>query len=132
MNPILDNINIDPASFSLRELQGADLWTAFTPSRTGWTDVGAPSVTGRFRLVGRQCFFQVKIVPATSVASVAGTSYMTLPVTAAGLDGDATMKNFTTLVAVGLCAFDIANSRVYTPAQAASGNTFLIAGWFER
>lgn len=131
MNQLAD-IFVDPASFALRELQGKDLWTAFTPSRIGFTDVGTPVVTGRFRIVGRQCFFQVKIVPATSVASVSGTSYITLPVTAAGLDGDGSMKNGTTFVAIGVCAFDVPNSRVYLPAQAATANILLIAGQFER
>lgn len=132
MNQALDDITVDPASFALRDLRGADVWTAFTPSRTGWTDVGTPTITGRFRIVGRQCFFQVKIVPATSVASVAGTSYITLPVTATGLDGDGSMKNGSTLVAIGVCAFDVPNSRVYVPAQTATGNILLIAGQFER
>ena len=101
------------------------------PSRTGWTDVGSPTVTGRYRTVGHKCEFQAKVVPSTSIATVAGTSYVTLPLTAAGLAGMAEMVDLTTLIAVGIGVIDVATSRVYVPAQVASGDTFVIAGWCE-
>ena len=106
-------------------------WVAFTPTRTGWTDVGTPTVTGRYRLVGPQCFFQVKVVPGTTVATAAGTSYVALPVTAAGLCGDGSMSNLTTLVSIGECVIDVANSRAYVPAQLATANTLVISGSYE-
>ena len=108
-------------------------WTSFTPSRTGWTDVGTPTVTGRYLQAGNLCFFQVKIVPATTTATTAGTSYIALPLTAgaSGMGGDGSMENITTLIAVGACAFDVTNSRVYVPTQAATGNSLSVAGWFE-
>ena len=123
--------SVKQESFSYLDLIGQDRWIAFTPIRSGWTDVGVPVVTARFRVVGRQCFFQIEVVPSTSVATVAGTSYVELPITALGLSGDGSMVNATTLVAIGNCAFDIANSRVYVPAQIATGNTLLIGGWYE-
>ena len=126
-----DDVAIAEQSFAFSDLTGKDKWTAWTPARTGWTDIGTPTVSGRFRVVGKQCFFQVKVVPATTVATVAGTSYIALPVRAAGLAGDGSMMNLTTLVAVGVLAFDIANSRAYVPSQAATGNTLTIAGWYE-
>lgn len=126
-----DEIQIALQSFAYRDLSGQDRWTEWTPVRTGWTDVGTPTVTGRFRVVGRQCFIQVKIVPGTTVATVAGTAYIALPIAAQGLAGDASMMNITTLVAVGVCAVDVANSRLYVPTQAATGNTLTVAGWHE-
>lgn len=95
------------------------------------TVVGATSYSGRYRIVGRQLFFEVQFSAATSIASVAGTDYLTLPVAAKGLAGHAVMSNDTTNVAVGNCHLDVATSRCYLPAQAASGNTFNLAGWYE-
>ena len=112
---------------------GQGLWNAWTPTRTGWTDVGAPTVTGRYCQIGNTVFFQVKVVPATTVATVAGTSYVALPVPAgvSGLAGDGSMENLTTLIAIGMCAFDITNSRAYVPTQTATANTLTIGGWYE-
>ena len=78
-------------------------------------------------------FFQIKVVPATTTATVAGTSYVSLPVAAGAnaLAGDASMMNITTLIAVGNCAMDLTNSRCYVPTQGATGNTLTIAGWYE-
>lgn len=116
-----------PQSWAYQNLLGIDRWdSSWVPSRTGWTDVGTPTVTARTRIIGRLCEAQVKVVPATSIATTAGTSYIALPVTAAGLSGIGVMTNLTTNVAVGVCHVDVANSRVYVPTQAASGNTFTI------
>ena len=104
---------------------------AFTVTRSGWTDVGSPTVTGRYQVAGNICLFEVKVVPATTVATTAGTSYVALPVTAAGIAGMATMMDITTLIAIGDCAVDVTNSRVYVPTQLATGDTLTIAGAYE-
>lgn len=104
---------------------------AFTPSFTGITNVGSPTYTGRFVLLRPICFFQASIVPSTTTATIAGTTYMNLPLTATGINGDGSMENLTTLIAIGMCAFDITNSRCYLPSQGATGNTLEIGGWFE-
>ena len=127
----LAGIQVDETSFSFSDLQGLDVWTAFVPVFGSLTVVGATSYTGRYRLVGRQFFFQVKFSAATSIASVAGTDYLTLPIAAKGLSGMAVMSNDTSNVAVGTCHVDVATSRVYLPTQIASGNTFNLAGWCE-
>lgn len=127
----LDNIYLAKQSFAYRDIVGQDKWTAWAPVFGSLTVVGATTYSGRFRVVGRCCQFQVQFSSATSIASVAGTDYLTLPFTAGGYAGLATMTNDTTNVAVGLCHFDIANSRCYLPAQTASGNTFTLAGWYE-
>lgn len=125
-----DDTQVDQASFAYRDLLGVDTWESFTVSAS-LTVVGTPTYTGRYRFVGRQCFFQVSLVSSTSIASTAGTHYVTLPVAAKGIGGAATMTNDTTNIAVGVCHIDVATSRCYLPTQAASGDTFTIAGWYE-
>lgn len=126
-----DDVNIDVRSFAYKDLIGQDKWEAFTPVFTSLTVVGATNYTARFRVVGKQCFFQLKISAATSIASTAGTTHFALPKTAMGLAGMMTMTNDTGKTSVGVGHIDVTNSRGYLPTQAASGDTFLIAGWFE-
>ena len=123
---------IDPNSFSYNDLCGIDRWEQFTPIFGSLTVVGATSYTGRYRDVGRSVQFQVTFSAATSIASVAGTDYLTLPRTAKGIAGIATMTNDTTNIAVGVCHIDTATSRCYLPTQIASGNTFTLCGSYER
>lgn len=108
-------------------------WTAWTPTRTGWTDVGSPTVTARYMRIGKLVHFQIKVVPGTTTATVSGTSYTDLPIvaSASGLSGQVTMVDFTTLVSVGQGVIDPANSRAYVPTQGATGDTLTIAGWYE-
>jgi hypothetical protein len=127
----LDDLFLDQASFSWRDIQGKDKWDTFTPVFGSLTVVGDTTYTGRYRIVGRKCEFQVRFLAATSIASVAGTDYLTLPFTATGLTGFAVMTNDTSNVAVGVCHLDVSTSRCYLPGQVASGNTFNLAGWFE-
>lgn len=126
-----DDPRVDVKSFAFRDIVGQDRWETFTPSFTSLTVSGATSYSGRHRIVGKSCFFQVQFSAATSIASTAGTTYLTLPITTKGLSGLATMMNKTTNVAVGVCVIDATNSRCYIPTQTTSGNTFLLAGWFE-
>lgn len=119
--------------FAFRDLQGEDRWEPFTPTFGALTVVGATSYSGRLRRVGAQVFFQVKFSAATSIASTAGTDYLTLPVTAKSqsLSGIATMTNDTTNISVGVCHIDVATSRCYLPSQVASGNVFTLCGSYE-
>lgn len=123
--------NVDERSFAYRDLNSLDRWESFTPVFGSLTVIGTTTYTGRYRIVGKQLQFQVSFLAATSIESTAGTDYLTLPVTARGLTGEAQMTNDTTNVAVGLCHIDITNSRCYLPTQGASGNTFNLAGWYE-
>jgi hypothetical protein len=84
---MLSDQNLNQNSFSYRDLMGQDTWTSFTPSFTSLTAVGATSYTGRYRIVGRQCQWQVQASAATSIASTAGTTYLSLPVAAKGVAG---------------------------------------------
>lgn len=126
----LDNLQIDRKAFAYRDLLGVDQWDSFTVSAS-LTIVGTPTYTGRYRIVGKSCQFQIKAVSSTSIASTAGTHYFALPISAQGIGGVATMTDDTTNIAVGVCHIDVANSRCYVPAQSASGDTFTICGWYE-
>ena len=122
---------LDEGSFAYRDLLGQDKWNAFTPVFGSLTVVGGTTYSGRYRVIGRQVQFQVSFSAATSIASVAGTDYLTLPVAAKGLAGLCVMSNETTNIAVGTCHIDVTTSRCYLPTQTASGNTFLLAGSYE-
>lgn len=126
-----DFVSVDKKSFAWRDLLGQDAWIAFTPVFGSLTVIGATSYTGRLRIAGAMCNFQVQFSAATSIASVAGTDYLTLPLTAKGIAGIATMTNDTTNIAVGACHLDTSTSRCYLPTQAASGNTFTLCGSYE-
>lgn len=130
MNYFDDRV-IDEKSFALRDLLSLDRWETFQVVFGSLTVVGATSYTGRYRIIGKELQFQVRFSAATSVESVAGTDYLTLPVAAKGLAGIATMTNDTTNVAVGVCHIDVATSRCYLPAQVASGNVFTLCGSYE-
>lgn len=124
--------SIKQESFAYKDFIGQDGWnTDWTVARSGFTEVGTPTLTGRFHVIGRQCFFQVQVIPSTSVATTGGTSYIELPITAKGLGGDGSMTDRTTLLGIGNIVIDVTNSRAYVPTQAATADTLLIAGWYE-
>ena len=126
----LDNLPLAKESFAFRDIQGSSAFVSFTVS-VSLTVVGTPTYTGRYTVVGRLCFFEVTLVSSTSIATTAGTHYVTLPLTATGLGGVATMGNVTSGIAVGVCQIDVANSRCMLPSQAASAATFSVSGWYE-
>lgn len=130
MNPF-DDVPIDRQSHAYNDLIGQDKWIPFTPVFGSLTVVGATTYLGRLKIIGAQCFFQVKFSAATSIASTAGTHYLTLPITARGYGGMATMQNRTTNIAVGVCEIDADTGFCYLPTQAASGNVFTLSGWYE-
>ena len=126
MPSIFDNVQIDEKSQSYLDLLGLDKWTNFTPVFGSLTVVGATTYTGRFRISGASVEVQVSFLAATSITSIAGTDYFTLPIAAKGLSGFGVMTNNTTNAAVGLCHLDVTTGRCYLPAQAASGDTFTL------
>jgi len=127
----LDDKQLDQTAFSYRDLLSLDRWETWTVAFGSLTVVGATSYSGRYRVIGRSVQFQVSFSAATSIASVAGTDYLTLPIASKGLTGFAYMTNATTNIAVGECHVDATNSRCYLPTQGASSNTFNIVGWYE-
>ncbi len=127
----LDDLRLDDSSFSYNDLLGKSKWTVWTPVFSNLTVVGATTYKARNRFVGKLCQAQVSLFAATSIASVAGTTYLALPFTAMGLTGMLVMTNATTNIAVGLGHIDVTNSRAYLPTQTASGNTFHLFMEFE-
>lgn len=125
------NEDFDRKSFAWNDLVGQDKWVPWNPVFGSLTVIGATSYFGRLRIVGRSCQFQVKFSAATSIASTAGTDYLTLPIAANGYAGIAVMTNDSTNIAVGVCHVDVSTSRCYLPTQAASGNVFNICGAYE-
>ena len=117
----------------LKKLFPVPRWTTWIPTRTSWTDVGSPTVTARYCQIAGVVLFQIKVVPGTTVATVAGTSYTSLPVSAGGsaISGEVSMVNLTSLLSIGLGVIDVANSRAYVPSQTATGNTLAIMGVYE-
>jgi hypothetical protein len=124
-------------SFSARELGGTDRWEYRTEADVPYTtvfsttNVGTPTYKLRWRIVGRQCFFQASIDSSTTIATTAGTSYMVLPVAAAGVSGMAVMSDAATAIAIGTCHINVTLSRCYLPTQAANANEMHITGWYE-
>lgn len=117
------------ASFSYKDLLGQDKWETWTPTYSFATATSL-TVTGRYKVVGKQCFFQVKS-SGTSLATTAGTSYIALPIPAKGFGGAGMMSDDTANTAVGVGHMDVTDSRFYPPTQAASGNTFIFCGSYE-
>ena len=122
---------LDETSFAFLDITSQDAWKTWTPVFGSLTVVGATNYTGRYHIEGKVLRFQVRFSAATSIASSAGTDYLTLPIAAKGLCGMGSMTNSTTNVAVGVGHIDSTNSRCYLPTQGASGNIFMLAGWYE-
>ena len=49
----------------------------WTPVLVGWTNVGTPTVTGRYLKIGRLLWASARIIPATSISATVTTSYIT-------------------------------------------------------
>lgn len=126
----LDGFDLFTQGFAFRDIIGQDRWTKFTPIRTGWTDVGVPTILAFWRDVGAQCFLQMQVIPSTTVATAVGTSYIDLPRRAKGISGEGSMQDLTTKAWIGGCVVDVTTSRLYLPTWAASGDTILLwASW---
>ena len=127
-----NDASINRTSFSFLNLINQDRWeTSWTPVFGSITLVGTPTYTGRYRRVGKQCQFQVRIVPGTTIATNAGTDYMNLPMTAQGISGFGYMVDATSHIVVGQGHMDTTNSRFWLPSQGASSDTFELYGEFE-
>ena len=61
-----------------------DYGTSWTPTFTSLTEVGTPTITGRYYQLSQSlCYFNATITPATSTSATAGTTYINnFPLTA--------------------------------------------------
>lgn len=134
--PIYDSVVDEGGKASLswtlffNQLFTGDTGTEWTPTFTNLTTVGTPTITGRYYKIGQKlCFFSVRIVPATSTTSTAGTTYISnLPVTAReygpcfALSGN---------LGSNAGMIDSSTNRVYVPAWSAVTVPLVIVGIVE-
>lgn len=119
-------------SFSFRDLIGQDRWSTWTPV-VSMTIVGSPTYSGRFRVVGRVCEFQVKFSCSggNTVACTAGTSYIALPIPAKGYGGPVIAFDTSAKTAHGAGGIDVTNSRAYPAGWVASTVDVVVTGQYE-
>ncbi len=65
----------------------------YTPTPTGFTVVGTPTITGHYSIVGNLCFVTIVYTSTTSVSGAYGTSNITLPFTAARIASGSIWNN---------------------------------------
>ena len=83
-----------------------DQLTTWTPVLSGWTNVGAPTVVGKYKRVGKVVTFYVTVTPATSISATRVTSTITGFPFGTVVVGSATMTDGNT-VSYGACAVSL-------------------------
>lgn len=106
-----------------------DAGTAWNPLFSNLTEVGVPTITGVYYQLGKICYFRVKIVPATSTSSTAGTTFINnFPLT---MKGDGANIAVSGLLGSnpGMC--DQASNNIYVPSWSAVTVPLSIVGFVE-
>lgn len=113
-------------------LYEGDIGTDWTPTFQNLTVVGAPTITGRYTLVGRRlCYFRVVIQPATSTTSTAGTTYIdNFPLTFAA-DGLCAAIQTSGSIGAAIGSIQAANNRIYVPSWSSLAFPLTIVGFTE-
>jgi len=99
----------------------------WSPSITGLTYIGTPTVEGQYTIMGDIAFIRIQVSGATSVAS-SGTVYFPIPFANVGRNG--------VLSAVTSGTLSLPNGRVstngygYFPNFVATSDAVILAGWF--
>ena len=107
----------------------------WTPVATNLTTVGTPTITGNYTVVGRVVFYHISIVPSTSTASTANSTFITLPITVTGTNTncDGTVAATTTYAEnFGNGCNQGTTATVYTPTWSASAHVISISGWYRQ
>ena len=107
-------------------------WTPTFTNLTVVNGTGGATYSGRYSRIGRTVFYTIKIVctGTATTASVAGTTYCTLPI-AATQDDTVDVADATTRLSVGSGYLDSTNDRCYPATWTATGNTIIISGKYE-
>ena len=107
-------------------------WTPTFTSLTVVNGTGGATYSGRYSRIGRTVFYTIKIVctGTATTASVAGTTYCTLPI-AATQDDTVDVANATTRLSIGSGYLDSTNDRCYPATWTTTGNTIIISGKYE-
>jgi len=131
---MVDNSNAPMPAWTIffNRLFTGDTGTDWTPTFTGLTETGTPTITGKYYAISKSLiYFRVVVTPATDTSSVAGTTYINnfplsmrnhglcgaaLP--AAGLGGT-----------LGVC--DYLSGRIYTPVWTLANVPVIVIGMVE-
>lgn len=125
-DPIVDDANKCRPSWVqyFSGFKNGDVGTSFTPTFTGLTVVGTPTISGVYYQNMGMTYFAVKIVPSTSTTSVLGTTTFPLPFS---VSADTTCSVVTgTSSSMGVV--NAASKTVYTPNWAAITTPITITG----
>lgn len=92
-----------------------DSGASWTPTFTGLTTVGTPTITGRYYQLSKYvCYFNILITPATNTSATAGTTYVdNFPLTASSNGICGTVSNN---LGGGLGMVVASNNRIYVPS----------------
>lgn len=108
------------------QIFAGDSGTDWTPVFVNLTIIGTPSITGKYYRNGRFIDFWVKIVPATSTTSVAGTTYIDpLPFK---VTTDTVCHAIAGTTGVDFGVVKSSNNRIYVPSWAALAVPLTITG----
>lgn len=107
-------------------------WTPTFTNLTVVNGTGGATYSGRYSRIGRTVFYTIQIVctGTATTASVAGTTYCTLPI-AATQDDTVDVADATTRLSVGSGYLDSTNDRCYPATWTTTGNTIIISGKYE-
>jgi hypothetical protein len=107
-----------------------DKGTSWTPTFTSLTQVGTPTITGRyFKLISGLVYFWVQIIPGTSTTSTAGTTFINnFPLT---INNNGACFAVTNGLGGGSGHAVSGGHSIYTPGWTAITNTLTIVGLIE-
>lgn len=128
-NPILDeagNLSIMWTLF-FNSIFTGDTGTNWTPTFTGLTQTGTPTITGTYyKLSQSLVYFTITITPSTDTSSIAGTTYIdNFPLDIKGAGACFALAN-NTGGGAGMANAD--ESRIYTPVWTTIASPLTVVG----
>lgn len=111
-------------------LYTGDRGSGWSPTFTGLTISGVPTVTGKYyRLSDRLVYFTIRVVPGTSTTATAGATYASnFPLT---FNGDGACLAVSGNLGSGAGMIDATNQRIYVPSWSAVTVPLTIVGMAE-
>ena len=102
----------------------------FTPVLNSWTNVGTPTVTGKYTKIGNVVYFNISITPATSVSSTSGTSYITGLPYSPSQPFALNYTNTTSNASYGGQVYAFSSGAVYIGTTGVISNSIAITGFY--
>lgn len=92
-----------------------DAGNAWTPTFTSLTEVGTPTITGRYYQISKYlCYFNILITPGTNTSATAGTTYVNnFPLT---MNANGFCVSASNNLGGGLGMAVASSNRIYVPA----------------